>query len=147
LIERWGIQPTHLDAHMVFYFWRPELLDLMVNLARDRNVPVLVYGTRFIERCVQLEGNCPPYGNLKNYLFPEGNRAGSYLNLLQAFPEDEVGVLALHPALPHPELEAAMGSEGARRVEEYELFMKPEIFGRLGLEAARPSDLKRKTER
>lgn len=147
LFEKWGIQPTHLDAHMVFYFWRPDLLDLMVGLARDRDLPVLVYGTKFIERCGQLEGKCPPYGSLENYLFPPGNRAGSYLNLLQAYPEDEVGVLALHPALAHPELEAAMGREGARRVEEFELFMESEIFDRLGFEAIRPSDLKRKMER
>jgi hypothetical protein len=43
--------------------------------------------------------------------------------------------------LDHPELAAAMGEEGARRIEEYELFMEPGIFERLGIHVARPGDL------
>ena len=52
-----------------------------------------------------------------------------------------VGVLALHASLNHPELAAAMGEEGARRIEEYDLFMEPGILERLGVEVARPGDL------
>jgi hypothetical protein len=137
LMETWGVEPTHLDAHMVFYFFRPELLDVAV----ERRLPLLVHGPQYIEQCARLGGMCPAYGNLTNYLFPPGNRGEAYKDLLRLFPDDGVGVLALHASLDHPELAAAMGEEGARRIEEYRLFMEPGIFERLGITVARPGDL------
>ena len=141
LMEKWGVHPTHLDAHMVFYFWRPGLLDVIVGVAAEKKLPLLVHLPKYIDRCVSLGGICPAYGNLENYLFPPGNREESYNQFLKLFPDDGVGVLALHVSLNHPELAAAMGEEGARRVEEYDLFMEPGIFERLGVEVARPRDL------
>jgi hypothetical protein len=141
LMEKWGVEPTHLDAHMVFYFWRPELLDVLVDVAVEKKMPLLVHGTKYIEQCARLGGMCPAYGNLTNYIFPPGNREEAYKDLLKLFPADGVGVLALHASLNHPELAAATGEEGTRRIEEYDLFMEPGIFERLGVDVARPKDL------
>lgn len=141
LMEKWGVEPTHLDAHMVFYFWRPELLDVLVDVALEKRLPLLVHVTKYIEQCARLGAMCPAYGNLGNYIFPPGNREKAYKEFLRLFPDDSVGVLALHASLNHPELAAAMGDEGARRIEEYNLFMEPGIFERLGVDVARPSDL------
>ena len=141
LTEKWGVEPTHLDAHMVFYYWRPALMDVLVGVAAEKRLPLLVHGPRYIEQCTRLGGMCPAYGNLTNYIFPPGKREEGYKDLLKLFPDDGVGVLALHASLDHPELAAAMGEEGARRVEEYELFMEPGIFERLGIDVARPADL------
>jgi hypothetical protein len=141
LLEKWGIEPTHLDAHMVFYFWRPELLDVLVDVAVEKELPLLIHGPKYIEQCARLGAMCPVYGNLTNYIFPPGNREEAYKDLLKLFPDDGVGVLALHASLNHPELAAAMGEEGARRIEEYDLFMEPGIFERLGVDVARPGDL------
>jgi hypothetical protein len=141
LMERWGVEPTHLDAHMIFYFWRPELLDVLVDVAVEKRLPLLVHGTKYIEQCARLGGMCPAYSNLTNYIFPPGNREEGYKDILRLFPDDGVGLLALHASVDHPELAAAMGEEGARRVEEYELFIEPGIFERLGVDVARPGDL------
>jgi hypothetical protein len=141
LIEKWGVEPTHLDAHMVFYFWRPELLDVLVDVAVEKKLPLLVHVPKYIEQCTRLGGMCPAYGNLTNYVFPPGKREEAYKDLLKLFPDDGVGVLALHASLNHPELAAAMGEEGSRRVEEYDLFMEPGIFERLGVDVARPGEL------
>ena len=141
LMEHWGVEPTHLDAHMVFYYWRPALMDVLVDVAKQKRLPLLVHGPKSIEQCTHLGGRCPAYGNLANYIFPPGNREAAYRDFLRLFPDDGVGVLALHASLNHPELAAAMGEEGARRVEEYELLITPGIFERLGVDVARPSDL------
>ena len=141
LMDQWGVEPTHLDAHMVFYYWRPGLLDVLVDVAVEKRLPLLVHGPTYIEQCARLGGRCPAYGNLANYIFSPGNREAGYKDLLRLFPDDGVGVLSLHVSLDHPELAAAMGEEGARRVEEYDLFMKPGILERLGIDVARPGDL------
>jgi len=141
LLEQWGVEPTHLDAHMVFYFWMPELLNVLVDVAREKKLPLLIHSPNYIEQCVRLGGMCPAYGNLTNYIFPPGNREEAYRDFLTPFPIDGISALALHVSLNHPELAAAMGHEGARRIEEYDLFMTPGIFERLGIEVARPSDL------
>jgi hypothetical protein len=106
-----------------------------------KKMPLLVHMTKYIEQCARLGGMCPAYGNLANYIFPPGNREESYKEFLKLFPADGVGVLALHASLNHPELAAAMGEEGTRRIEEYDLFMEPGIFERLGVDVARPGDL------
>ena len=141
LLEEWGVEPTHLDAHMVFYFWMPELLNVLVEVAREKKLPLLIHSPNYIEQCVRLGGICPAYGNLTNYIFPPGNREEAYRDFLTPFPMDGISALALHVSLNHPELAAAMGHEGARRIEEYDLFMTPGIFERLGIKVARPGDL------
>ena len=141
LIEKWGIEPTHLDAHMIFYYWRPELLNVLVDVAKERNLPLLIHLPDFIEKCIRLGGVCPRFGYLSNYLFLPGNREESYRDFLKHFPEDCISAMALHVSMNHPELSAAMGEEGTRRVEEYDLFMKPGIFERLGIEVSRPGEL------
>lgn len=141
LLEQWGVEPSHLDAHMIFYHWRPALMEVLVAVARERGLPLLLHGPKSIEQCTRLGGRCPAYGNLANYIFPPGDREAAYRDHLTLFPNDGVGVLALHASLDQPELVAAMGAEGARRVEEYELFMEPGIFERLGVDVARPGDL------
>lgn len=140
LLQRWGVKPTHLDAHMIFYYWRPELLDVLVHVAAENKLPLLVHMTKYIEQCARLGAVCPAYGNPSNYIFPPGNREEAYKEFLKQFPDDSVSVLALHASLNHPELAAAMGEEGARRIEEYDLFMKPGIFERLGIDVARPGE-------
>jgi len=141
LLQKWGVKPTHLDAHMVFYFWLPELLGVLVDVAKEIELPLLIHSPNYIEQCVRLGGRCPAHGNLTNYIFPPGNREDAYKSFLTPFPNDGIGALALHASLNHPELAAAMGHEGARRIEEYDLFMQPGIFERLGIEVARPGDL------
>jgi|GEM_PF-5746324 len=141
LLEKWGVEPTHLDAHMVFYYWRPELLDVLVDVAREKRLPLFVHMRKYIEQCDRLGAMCPAYGNLANYFFPPGNREEAYNEFLKLFPDDSVGVLALHVSLNHPELAAAMGEEGIRRIEEYDLFTEPGIFERFGVEVVRPADL------
>jgi hypothetical protein len=141
LLEQWGVEPTHLDAHMVFYFWMPELLNVLVDVARERRLPLLIHSPNYIAQCIRLGGMCPVYGNLTNYIFPPGNREEAYRDFLTPFPGDGISALALHVSLNHPELAAAMGHEGARRVEEYDVFMTPGIFERLGIEVARPGEL------
>jgi predicted glycoside hydrolase/deacetylase ChbG (UPF0249 family) len=140
LLEKSGVKPTHLDAHMIFYYWRPELLDVLVDVAAENKLPLLVHLTKYIEQCVRLGAMCPAYGNLSNYIFPPGDREEAYKEFLKQFPDDSVSVLALHASLNHPELQAAMGEEGARRIEEFDLFMKPGIFERLGIDVARPGE-------
>jgi len=110
-------------------------------VAAENKLPLLVHMTKYIEQCARLGAVCPAYGNLSNYIFPPGNREEAYKEFLKQFPDDSVSVLALHASLNHPELAAAMGEEGARRIEEYDLFMMPGILERLGVEVARPGDL------
>jgi hypothetical protein len=141
LLEKWGIKPTHLDVHMALYYWRPELLNVLVDVAKERKLPLFVHSPDYIGKCVRLGAVCPSYGYLTNYLFPPGNREESYKDFLKHFPNDGISVLALHVSLNHPELAAAMGEEGMRRVEEHDIFMEPGIFERLGIEVARPGDL------
>lgn len=141
LMQQWGFEPTHLDVHMILYYWRPELINVLVDVSNEKKLPLLIHLPNFIGQCVRLGGVCPSYGYLANYLFPPGNREESYKDFLKHFPNEGTSVLALHVSLNHPELGAAMGEEGNRRVEEYDLFMKAGIFERLGIEVARPGDM------
>lgn len=46
--------PTHLDAHMVFYYWRPGLMDVLVDVALEKKLPLLVHGPAYIQQCACL---------------------------------------------------------------------------------------------
>lgn len=140
-INKWGIKPSHLDAHMVFYEKRTDLLDILIALGKEYNIPILLHDLKSIRRCLSQKVICPTYGNLSNYYFSIGKRRVNYKSFLAKFPTKGIGVLALHPGLLCMEMEATMGEYALKREEEYQIFMDRKFLNDLRIIVSTPRAL------
>jgi chitin disaccharide deacetylase len=98
-----GLKPTHLDWHALRIGSRPDILELMLRLAKEYGLALRMAGRSWIEK-VQSQGlPANDYDFLDSYLLDPVTKAASYAELLHKLP---VGLSewAVHPGLDNPEL-------------------------------------------
>jgi predicted glycoside hydrolase/deacetylase ChbG (UPF0249 family) len=98
-----GLKPTHLDWHCLRLDSRPDISELMFNLAREYGVAFRVTGRSWIEKVQSWGFPTNDYDILDSYHIDPVNKIAQYVELLHELP---VGLSewAVHPALDTSEL-------------------------------------------
>ncbi|MCX6029951.1 MAG: polysaccharide deacetylase family protein [Chloroflexi bacterium] len=98
-----GLQPSHLDWHSLRIGSRPDILDVMLRLAREHGLALRVAGRSWIEKLQSRGFPTNDYDFLDSYSLDPVNKAARYAELLHELP---VGLSewAVHPGLDNSEL-------------------------------------------
>ena len=100
-----NLNPTHLDWHSLRIHRRPEILDVMMGLAREYGLALRVRERPLIDR-VQRQGlPCNDYDFLDSYFIETEGKAARYAQLLRELPEG-LSEWAVHPGMDNAELRA-----------------------------------------
>ncbi|MBE2200636.1 MAG: polysaccharide deacetylase family protein [Anaerolinea sp.] len=99
------LKPTHLDWHCLRISGRVDILELMLELAREYGLALRVIGRSWIEK-VQSRGlPTNDYDFLDSYLLDPITKAARYAELLRELPAG-LSEWAVHPGLNNSELRA-----------------------------------------
>ncbi len=100
-----GLRPSHLDWHCLRLSGRPDILELMLALAREYGLALRVIGQPWIEKVQSWGLPTNDYDFLDSYLLDPITKAARYAELLRELP---VGLSewAVHPGLNNSELRA-----------------------------------------
>lgn len=124
----WGLEPTHLDAHMYLVQERWDFFDIYLDLATEYALPVRVSGSArqvdhpFRVRAHQRGVVCPDY-------LVRLDRVGSREPLVAALADLLPGLTEfhLHPAVDSPALRQ-LASDWPGRTDDRELLASPEFW-------------------
>jgi predicted glycoside hydrolase/deacetylase ChbG (UPF0249 family) len=98
-----GLKPTHLDWHCLRLEGRPDVSELMFNLARAYGLAFRMTGRSWIEE-VQSQGfPSNDYDILDSYQLDPAGKAAQYVELLRELPAG-LSEWAVHPGLDTSEL-------------------------------------------
>lgn len=116
-----GFKPTHLDWHCLRLSGRPDILDLMLALAREYGLALRVIGQPWIEK-VQSRGlPTNDYDFLDSYLLDPITKAARYAELLRELPAG-LSEWAVHPGLDNAELQAIDPGGSSIRQTDFDFF-------------------------
>lgn len=121
----WGIDVTHLDAHMGTVQVRPEFFEVYLDLADEYRLPMRLSGAES-ERALGFPFRRPAGDRgvafTDHFIYVPG--VGTREVLFELLPKLHSGVTEayLHPALDSPELRAA-APDWERRVDDHRLLM------------------------
>jgi len=114
-----GLKPTHLDWHALRLGSRPDILELILKLARAYGLALRVAGRSWIEQ-VQSQGlPSNDHDFLDSYFIDPATKAAAYAELLHTLP---VGLSewAVHPGLDNPELLAIESDDNHIRQTDFD---------------------------
>ncbi len=98
-----GLKPTHLDWHALRIGDRPDIFDLMIQLAKNYGVAIRVMGRTVIEKVRSQDLPCNDYDFLDSYLVDPVHKTMQYIQLLHELPAG-LSEWAVHPGLDNAEL-------------------------------------------
>jgi predicted glycoside hydrolase/deacetylase ChbG (UPF0249 family) len=98
-----GLQPTHLDWHSLRIGGRPDILDVMIGLAKEYGLALRVMGRAVIEKVQGLGLPCNDYDFVDSYLLGIEDKAARFGRLLRELPAG-LNEWAVHPGLDSAEL-------------------------------------------
>jgi hypothetical protein len=99
------LKPSHLDWHCLRLNGRPDILELMLALAREYGLALRVIGQPWIEK-VQSQGlPANDYDFLDSYLLDPATKTARFAELLRELPAG-LSEWAVHPGLNNSELKA-----------------------------------------
>lgn len=132
----WGVDVTHLDAHMGTMQLRPEYLDLYIELAAAHRLPLRMAGARAEER-LGLTGRAQ--ATARGVVFPDHLTSVSLENAASGRTFDDLlrglkpGVteIYVHPAHDGPELRAYDPHLADGRAADHALMTDPALPARL----------------
>lgn len=107
-----NLMPTHLDWHSLRIHRKPELLDLMLKLAREYGLALRVRERPLIEKVQRLGLPCNDYDFLDSYFLGDAGKIDRYIQVLRELPAG-LSEWAVHPGLEDAELLAIEG-DGAK---------------------------------
>ena len=120
-----GLQPTHLDWHSLRLGSRPDIVDLMVRLAKAYGLALRVIGGATIEK---LQSQGLPTNDtdfLDSYLLGSHDKPARYAQLLHALPAG-LNEWAVHPGLDSPELLAIEPNGDHVRQADFDFWTSPQ---------------------
>ncbi len=133
LALEWGVDVTHLDAHMGTVQTNPVLFEVYLELAADHRLPLRLSGAD-TEEVLGFPFRQPAAE--RGVVFPDHfiyvPGVGSRSTLLELVPKLRPGVTEayLHPAVDSPELRAA-APDWERRVDDHQLLVHDDDFRQL----------------
>ncbi|MFN8492470.1 MAG: polysaccharide deacetylase family protein [Caldilineaceae bacterium] len=120
-----GLKPTHLDWHALRLGSRPDILALMVQLAKAYGLALRVIGRSWIEQ-VQSQGlPTIDYDFLDSYSLDLVDKAAQYAHLLRTLPAG-LSEWAVHPGLNNAELLAIEGDSKHVRQSDFDFLLSQE---------------------
>ncbi len=111
-----GLHPDHLDWHALRIGGRPDIIDLMVRLAREYGLALRVMGRATIQRLQSLGLPTIDYDFLDSYLIETSGKPEQYARLLKELPPG-LGEWAIHPGLDNNELRAIDPGAAVRQAD------------------------------
>jgi predicted glycoside hydrolase/deacetylase ChbG (UPF0249 family) len=119
-----GLTPTHLDWHSLRVAARPDIVEVMLELAKEYGLALRVMGRPMIEK-VQSQGlPTNDYDFLDSYLLPIDDKPAHFARLLRDLPAG-LSEWAVHPGLDSAEL-LAIEPEGHHfRQADFDFLMSP----------------------
>jgi predicted glycoside hydrolase/deacetylase ChbG (UPF0249 family) len=119
-----GLTPTHLDWHSLRLAARPDIVEVMLELAKEYGLALRVMGRPMIEK-VQSQGlPTNDYDFLDSYLLPIDDKPAHFARLLRDLPAG-LSEWAVHPGLDSAEL-LAIEPEGHHfRQADFDFLMSP----------------------
>jgi hypothetical protein len=100
-----GLRPTHLDWHALRISSRPDIVEVMVRLAKEYGLALRVMGRSWIENLQSRRLPTNDYDFLDSYLLDPATKVARYAQLLRELPAG-LSEWAVHPGLNTPELQA-----------------------------------------
>jgi len=119
-----GLHPSHLDWHYLRLGQRPDIIDLMVGLAKEYGLALRVIGQSMIEQ-LQAQGlPTADYDFLDSFSVPLGDSPAPFLQRLRDLP---VGLSewALHPAYATAEYRTLQPDGVAVRQRDVDFLLSP----------------------
>ena len=120
-----GLKPTHLDWHALRIDSRDDIVDLMLNLAKEYRLALRVRGKPSIEKVQRQNLPCNDYDFLDSYLLDPANKLAQYRQLLRELPAG-LSEWAIHPALDSSELLAIEQSSNHIRQTDFDFLISSE---------------------
>jgi predicted glycoside hydrolase/deacetylase ChbG (UPF0249 family) len=119
-----GLTPTHLDWHSLRLAARPDIVEVMLELAKEYGLALRVMGRPMIEK-VQSQGlPTNDYDFLDSYLLSIDDKPAHFARLLRDLPAG-LSEWAVHPGLDSAEL-LAIEPEGHHfRQADFDFLMSP----------------------
>jgi predicted glycoside hydrolase/deacetylase ChbG (UPF0249 family) len=120
-----GLKPTHLDWHSLRIGARPDILDVMIGLAKAYGLALRVMGQPVIEK-VQSQGlPTNDYDFLDSYLLDIVDKPARYAQLLRELPAG-LSEWAVHPGLDSAELLTIEPGANHFRQTDFDFLMSAE---------------------
>jgi hypothetical protein len=119
-----GLQPTHLDWHALRILKRPDILDLLLQLAREYGLALRVAGEHFIKKVRSQGLPCNDYDFLDSSCLDTEKKAARFAQLLHALPAG-LSEWAVHPGLDTPELLALEPDGNHVRQTDHDFWTSP----------------------
>jgi predicted glycoside hydrolase/deacetylase ChbG (UPF0249 family) len=119
-----GLTPTHLDWHSLRLAARPDIVEVMLELAKEYGLALRVMGRPTIEK-VQSQGlPTNDYDFLDSYLLPIDDKPAHFARLLRDLPAG-LSEWAVHPGLDSAELRAIEPEGHHFRQADFDFLMSP----------------------
>jgi hypothetical protein len=121
-----GLRPTHLDWHSLVFNARPEIFEVMFQLAREYGLALRVRDRALIERVQRERLPVNDYDFLDSFSIDIAGKLVSYTRLLRELPEG-LSEWAVHPGIADEELLAIDGDGAAVRQADLDCMVSESI--------------------
>jgi predicted glycoside hydrolase/deacetylase ChbG (UPF0249 family) len=120
-----GLMPTHLDWHALRIGGRPDVVDLMIRLAKEYGLALRVMGRASIEKVLSQGLPCNDYDFLDSYLLDPVNKSSRFAQMLRGLPTG-LSEWAVHPGLEDNELLAIEPNGKHERQADFDFLISQE---------------------
>jgi predicted glycoside hydrolase/deacetylase ChbG (UPF0249 family) len=120
-----GLMPTHLDWHALRIGGRPDIVDLMIRLAKEYGLALRVMGRASIEKVLSQGLPCNDYDFLDSYLLDPVNKSSRFAQMLRGLPTG-LSEWAVHPGLEDNELLAIEPNGKHERQADFDFLISQE---------------------
>lgn len=117
-----GLKPTHLDWHALRLGARPDIADLMTQLAKEYGLALRVIGRSWIEKIQEQGLPSIDYDFLDSYLIDPASKPARFAQLLRALPAG-LSEWAIHPGLDNSELLTLEPASNHERQADFDFLM------------------------
>jgi predicted glycoside hydrolase/deacetylase ChbG (UPF0249 family) len=123
-----GLKPTHLDWHSLRISNRPDILDVMLKLAREYGLALRVAGQTAIEKVQGLGLPTNDSHFMDSYMLDPVGKTARYVQMLHELPAG-LSEWAVHPGLDSAELLAIELDSNHIRQTDFDFLIAPEVKG------------------
>ena len=121
-----GLKPTHLDWHSLRIHRKPEILEVMLKLAREYGLALRVRELPLIDKVQRMGLPCNDFDFLDSYGLETEGKPTRYVQLLRELPMG-LSEWAVHPGLDNAELRAIDPGGAAVRQADLDSMLSAQV--------------------
>lgn len=114
-----GLRPTHLDWHSIRIHRRPEIFEVMFDLAQEYGLALRVRERPLIDKLQHHGLPCNDYDFLDSFGIDTASKSDQFAQLLRGLPAG-LSEWALHPGLGTPELQTIEPDDWSVRQADFD---------------------------